>query len=126
MRRFVYKQEYVRPEATRVSDGVVIRLEHVYEVDPDLMGKHFDQQNMPIWDTLRIVESRNEHLNWMHEHFADETLVAGHRVRAGPRAWPAERRGLPGAARGPGAAPKANPPVLNSLPALLEPPPCAR
>ena len=74
---FVYKQEYVRPEATRVSDGVVIRLQHVYEVDPDLMGKHFSQQNMPKWDTLRIVESRNEHLRWMHEHFADETLVAG-------------------------------------------------
>lgn len=77
MRRFVYKQEYVRPEATRVSDGVVMRLEHVYEVDPDLMGKQFNQQNMPTWDTLRIVESRNEHLAWMHEHFADETLVAG-------------------------------------------------
>jgi hypothetical protein len=77
VRRFVYKQQYVRPEATRVSDGVIIRLEHVYEVDPDLMGTHFRQQNMPTWDTLRIVESRNEHLNWMHEHFADETLVAG-------------------------------------------------
>ena len=77
MRRFVYKQEYVRPEATRVSDGVVIRLDHVYEVDPGLMGHHFKQQDMPLWDTLRIVESRNEHLSWMHEHFADETLVAG-------------------------------------------------
>ncbi len=77
MRRFVYKQEYVRPEATRVSDGVVVRMEHIYEVDPDLMGQQFDQQNMPAWDTLRIVEGRNDHLNWMHEHFADETLVAG-------------------------------------------------
>ena len=28
MRRFVYKQEYVRPEATRVSDGVVVRMGH--------------------------------------------------------------------------------------------------
>jgi hypothetical protein len=77
MRRFVYKQEYVRPEATRVSDGVVMRLDHVLEVDPELMGQQFDQQTMPTWDTLRIVESRNEHLAWMHEHFADETLVAG-------------------------------------------------
>jgi len=77
MRKFVYKQEYVRPEATRVSDGVVIRMAHVYEVDPELMGKHFNQQNMPLWDTLRIVESRNEHLRWTHEHFADMTLVAG-------------------------------------------------
>jgi hypothetical protein len=69
-------QEYVRPEATRVSDGVVIRLRH-YEVDPQLMGQQFDQQDMPAWDTLRIVDDRNDHLNWMHEHFADETLVAG-------------------------------------------------
>ena len=64
MRRFIYKQQYLRPEATRVSDGVIMRLEHVYEVDPDLMGTHFRQQNMPLWDTLRIVESRNEHLSW--------------------------------------------------------------
>jgi hypothetical protein len=76
MRRFVYMQEYVRPEATRVSDSVVVRMRH-YEVDPALMGQQFDQQDMPAWDTLRIVEDRNDHLNWMHEHFADETLVAG-------------------------------------------------
>lgn len=67
MRRFVYMQEYLRPEATRVSDGVVIRLRH-YEVDPQLMGQQFDQQDMPAWDTLRIVDDRNDHLNWMHEH----------------------------------------------------------
>lgn len=77
MRRFVYKQEYVRPEATRVTDGVVVRMDHVYEVDPDLMGQQFDQQAMPAWDTRRIIEGRSDHLNWMHQHFADETLVAG-------------------------------------------------
>ena len=77
MRKFVYSQEYVRPEATRVSDGVIMRLDHVYEVDPDLMGHQFEQQDMPVWDTYRIVESRNDHLSWMHAHFADETLVAG-------------------------------------------------
>ncbi|HMI35318.1 MAG TPA: hypothetical protein VK499_14550 [Propionibacteriaceae bacterium] len=76
MRRFIYMQQYVRPEATRVSDGVVVRLRH-YEVDPELMGQQFDQQDMPAWDTLRIVDDRDDHLNWMHEHFADETLVAG-------------------------------------------------
>jgi hypothetical protein len=32
---------------------------------------------MARWDTERIVESRNDHLAWMHEHFAFETLVAG-------------------------------------------------
>ena len=77
MPAFIYKQQYVRPEATRVSDGVIMRLDDIYEVDPDLMGTEFRQQNMPTWDTLRIVESRNEHLQWMHDHFADETLVAG-------------------------------------------------
>ena len=77
MRKFIYKQQYTRPEARRISDGVIMRLDDVYEVDPALMEKHFQQQNMPLWDTERIVESRNDHLAWMHEHFAYETLVAG-------------------------------------------------
>jgi hypothetical protein len=77
MAAFIYKREYVRPTARRVSDGVIMRLDHVYEVDPDRMGTVFHQQNMPLWDTERIVASRNDHLSWMHEHFADETLVAG-------------------------------------------------
>ena len=54
-----------------------MRLDGVYEVDPALMETHFMQQNMPTWDTERIVESRNDHLAWMHEHFAYQTLVAG-------------------------------------------------
>jgi len=41
------------------------------------MNRHFHQQEMPRWDTERIVASRNDHLSWMHTHFADETLVAG-------------------------------------------------
>ena len=65
------------PDAKRIKDDVVMRFDHVYEVDPALMTEHTPQQDIPAWDTLRIVESRNEHLNWMHEHFADETLVAG-------------------------------------------------
>jgi hypothetical protein len=77
MRKFVYKQQFTRPEATRISDGVIMRLHDVYEVDPDLMGTHFQQQNMPLWDTERIVDCRNDHLDWMHDHFAYETLVAG-------------------------------------------------
>lgn len=77
MRKFSYEHEYTRPEATRISDGVIMRLDHVHEVDPDLMGHHFKQQVMPVWDTERIVSSRNAHLDWMHAHFADETLVAG-------------------------------------------------
>jgi hypothetical protein len=77
MKRFQYKEQYLRPEVRRISDGVIMRLDHIYEVDPDLMGKHFKQQNMPRWDTERIVDCRTDHLNWMHEHFATETLVAG-------------------------------------------------
>ena len=77
MRKFIYKQQYTRPEAQRISDGVIMRLHDVYEVDPALMEMHFQQQNMPLWDTERIVESRNDHLAWMHEHFEYETLVAG-------------------------------------------------
>jgi hypothetical protein len=77
MRKFIYKEQYTRPEATRISDGVIMRIRDVYEVDPDLMGTHFKQQNMPLWDTERIVGSRNDHLDWMHTHFAYETLVAG-------------------------------------------------
>lgn len=77
MRKFVYKQQYARPEARRISDGVIMRIDHVYEVDPELMGTHFKQQNMPLWDTERIIESRDDHLAWMHEHFSYETLVAG-------------------------------------------------
>ena len=75
MRKFIYKQQYTRPEAQRISDGVIMRLHDVYEVDPALMEKHFKQQNMPLWDTERIVECRNDHLAWMHEHFSYETLV---------------------------------------------------
>ena len=41
------------------------------------MGTHFKQQNMPLWDTERIIECRNDHLDWMHDHFSYETLVAG-------------------------------------------------
>ena len=64
------------PEPRPIRDGVVMRLDHVYEVDPALMRK-FPQQNMPPWDTKRIVDSRWDHLQWIHDHFADEVIVAG-------------------------------------------------
>ena len=76
MRRF-RQDEQQPPEAQRIADGVIMRLEHVLEVDPELMETHFRQQTMPVWDTERIVDSRWEHLDWMHGHFADELLVAG-------------------------------------------------
>jgi len=64
------------PEARRVNDAVVMRFEHVYEIDPSLM-ELTGQQNLPAWDTRRIVDSRLDHLAWMHDHFADEVLLAG-------------------------------------------------
>ena len=64
------------PAPQRITDDVVMRFEHVYEVDPDLM-QITPQQDMPSWDTHRIVAARWDHLDWMHDHFADEVLLAG-------------------------------------------------
>jgi hypothetical protein len=64
------------PEPRPIRDGVVMRIDHVYEVDPELM-QTFPQQNMPVWDTKRIIDNRGDHLAWIHDHFADEVIVAG-------------------------------------------------
>ena len=64
------------PEPQRINDAVVMRFEHVYEVEPDLM-RITPQQALPAWDTQRIVAARWDHLDWMHNHFADEVLLAG-------------------------------------------------
>ena len=110
MRKFIYKQQYVRPEATRISDGVIMRLDHIYEVDPDLMGHQFHQQDMPTWDTERIVASRNDHLDWMHTHFANETLVAGEESEL--ELGPGSPTGSASGGRGPDTPAKHPPPIL--------------
>jgi hypothetical protein len=69
------------PDANRINDAVIMRFDHVYEVDPELMSEHIQQQDIPAWDTLRIVESRWEHLAWMHDHFAD-SVVSGEELLA--------------------------------------------
>jgi hypothetical protein len=61
------------PEAKRINDDVIMRFDHVYEVNPDKMNM-FPQQDIPAWDTLRIVASRWDHLDWMHAHWADSVL----------------------------------------------------
>jgi hypothetical protein len=61
------------PEARRITGDVVKRFDHVYEVDPEKMTV-FKQQDIPAWDTQRIVDSRWDHLDWMHRHFADKVL----------------------------------------------------
>jgi hypothetical protein len=62
------------PEPRRVNNVVVQRFDHVYEVDPALMQEHIQQHDVPAWDTRRIVDSRWEHLDWMHAHWADSVL----------------------------------------------------
>jgi hypothetical protein len=61
------------PDARRVNDHVVMRFDHVYEVAPEKMSI-FRQQEIPAWDTLRIVAARWDHLDWMHDHWADRVL----------------------------------------------------
>ncbi len=61
------------PKPKSIKEGVVMRMDHVYEVDPARM-RVFKQQDMPVWDTLRIVKNRWEHLAWMHNHFADRVV----------------------------------------------------
>ena len=75
------------PPAQRVTDTVVMRFEHVYEVDPDLM-QVTTQQEIPAWDTRRIVDSRWDHLDWMHLHFADDVLLAGEESETMPEQDP--------------------------------------
>jgi hypothetical protein len=52
--------------------------------------ERFPQQDMPAWDTMRIVDSRWEHLDWMHQHFADEVLGTGLASETGFGGGPAE------------------------------------
>ncbi len=63
--------------APRVSDG---------RLHWDFVDKS-RQNGLP----LRIVEDRNEHLSWMHDHVAAETLVA--RLDPEPALGPVQLRG---------------------------------
>jgi hypothetical protein len=63
------------PEPRRIKDDVIMRFDHVYEIDPALM-RTIEQDDMPAWDTHRIVAHRWDHLAWMHDHWADDVLSA--------------------------------------------------
>jgi len=65
-----YTEQVTPPEPQRVSDVAVTTHEHVYEVDPRLMERWVLQQEFPNWDSLRIMNSRTQHLEWMHRRFA--------------------------------------------------------
>ncbi len=67
-----------RAEATRAAPGHRRRRRAIrprHEVDPAKMTI-IAQQDMPAWDTMRIVDSRWEHLAWVHDHWADRVLTA--------------------------------------------------
>ena len=74
MTGFRYDDEYTPPEPERVSEVAITTFEHVFEVDPRLMQRWVLQQTFPNWDTLRIMNSRHDHLDWMHAHFAAKVI----------------------------------------------------
>jgi hypothetical protein len=76
-----FAEQHTPPAATRASEVAQTTFEHVYEVDPRLMQEHVLQQAFPNWDTLRIMRSRHDHLEWMHRHFA-EKVVTGSEILA--------------------------------------------
>jgi hypothetical protein len=76
-----YAEQQSPPDPQRVSDVAVTTHEHIYEVDPRLMERWVLQQEFPNWDSLRIMSSRHDHLEWMHRHFASK-VMAGSKLLA--------------------------------------------
>ena len=70
-----YDEQYTPPEPQRVSDVAITTHEHVFEVDPRLMERWVLQQTFPNWDSLRIMNSRLDHLEWIHRHFASKVVT---------------------------------------------------
>jgi hypothetical protein len=78
---FRYAEQVAPPGAERVSDVALTTHPHLFEVDPRLMQRWVLQQEFPNWDSLRIMNSRADHLAWMHRHFA-ERVVTGSELLA--------------------------------------------
>lgn len=70
-----YAEQHAPPEPERVSDVALTTHPHVFEVDPRLMERWVLQQTFPNWDSLRIMNSRHDHLEWMHRHFASKVVT---------------------------------------------------
>ena len=68
-------EQMVPPAPQRASDVAITTHEHVFEVDPRLMERWVLQQQFPNWDSLRIMNSRHQHLEWMHKHFAHRVVT---------------------------------------------------
>lgn len=79
MNGYRHHEQHSPPPARQVTDVAVERFEHIFEVDPKLMTVHVAQQLFPNWDTLRIVASRGDHLEWMHRHWAHE-IISGQQL----------------------------------------------
>ncbi len=76
MSPFRRPEQETPPPPQRMSDVAIMRFEHIFEVDPELMTEHVRQQHFPNWDTRRIAGSRHDHLDWMHRHWAT-VVVSG-------------------------------------------------
>ena len=72
---FRYDEQYTPPHPERVSDVALTTHPHLFEVDPRLMERWVLQQEFPNWDSLRIMSSRGDHLEWMHRHFASKVMA---------------------------------------------------
>jgi len=72
---FRYDEQYTPPGPERVSDVALTTHPHLFEVDPRLMERWVLQQEFPNWDSLRIMSSRQDHLEWMHRHFASRVMA---------------------------------------------------
>ena len=70
-----FGEQHTPPAAVPMSAVAQTTFEHVYEIDPRLMQEHVLQQVFPNWDTLRIMRSRHDHLDWMHRHFASRVVT---------------------------------------------------
>jgi hypothetical protein len=94
MPAYQYTRENAPPKEARVTDVTISRYEHVCEVDPVLMVENVTQQSFPNWDTPGIINSRHDHLAWMHMHWAggvisgqellDEITAGDHKITAPP------------------------------------------
>jgi hypothetical protein len=72
---FRYDDQHTPPPPERVSDVALTTHPHLFEVDPRLMERWVLQQEFPNWDSLRIMNSRGDHLEWMHRHFAFKVMA---------------------------------------------------
>ncbi|HEU5454158.1 MAG TPA: hypothetical protein VFU85_00595 [Nocardioides sp.] len=78
---FRYDEQHTPPDPERVTDVARTTHPHLFEVDPRLMQRWVLQQEFPNWDSLRIMNSRGDHLEWMHRHFA-YSVVTGSELLA--------------------------------------------